>query len=508
MLSVLRFLSSQKTLLTVALIVAAALLLALIGFHIPMRLDGDQSLYMFGARQMSEGVVLYRDFWDIKAPGVYVFYWLAGTLFGFTPFGLHLLEAIWLAIAGVLTYRLCAIATNGSRLALLGPFFSLGAFFAAATPWHLTQPDGLATVPLTFAAWAIVEPRFRQGRPVVGWILAGVGAGLSAMFVTASAIVVLSFVLTAAIIAWRLPATGVQISATKKFGGFLLGLVAFLLIPIIWFASLGALQEYLWTVATYPVAAQSEFVRDVSKLARSVRWFIESVLVLIPAALLGVFAAVRGTLARDSRAHVGLLMSAWFVGGFVALLVQYHYSWQFHFNHFFVPVGVLTAMGLAEAVRVVRTQDGRLVAGAFLVVAVCFPLLLVKKVISGSEAYQSAHDFEDSVKQGLATAVASDSVYVLGDPRVLMAAGYSQPVRENGWALEVLLQKQWKGFSESLRQSSPVYIYMARSYPALLARNAPELKEWIEQEYTGIHTDDAAGTWYRRNDVSFPTHNP
>ena len=71
---------------------------------------------------------------------------------------------------------------------------------------------------------------------------------------------------------------------------------------------------------------------------------IASVIVLIPGALIGGLTTVREIWARDSRALVGLLMCAWFVGGFGALLLQYHYSWQFHFNHFFVPVGVLTAV--------------------------------------------------------------------------------------------------------------------------------------------------------------------
>ena len=164
-----------------------------------MPLNGDQGLYFFGARLMSDGLVLYQDFWDIKPPGVYAFYWLAGTLFGFTATGLHILELIWLSLAATLAYRLCAIATNESRLAYLGPLFTVGAYYVAATPWHLTQPDGLVTLPLSFASWAITEPHLRHRRPVYAWILAGIGAGLSAMFVTASALVVVAFVLAALI---------------------------------------------------------------------------------------------------------------------------------------------------------------------------------------------------------------------------------------------------------------------------------------------------------------------
>jgi hypothetical protein len=507
-MSFLRLARVNERWLTAALAFAVALLFVLMCLRLPMRLDGDQSLYFFGARQMSQGMVLYRDFWDIKPPGVYAFYWVAGTLFGYSAVGLHILELIWLSLAAVLIYRLCSIATGGSRLALLGPFFTVGAYFVAATPWHLTQPDGLLTLPLTFSAWAISEPRFRRGNPVLGWILAGVGAGFSAMFVTASALVVFAFVATAALVTMWTVSPDVRISGAKRLGGFLLGLGAFLLIPVLWFASLGALADYVWTTVSYPVAAQAEFSRDIPKLVGSVRWFLEAVELLIPCALIGGLATLREARVRDSSALVGLLMCTWFVGGFAALLLQYHYSWQFHFNHFFVPAGIFTVIGLAEVVRVMRNRDGRVLSIALLILALGFPLLLVKKVLLKGDVDLSAQTYEDSVKRGLAAAASGDSLYVLGDPRVLFAAGHSQPVKENGWALEVLLPDQWKDFSESLRESRPVYIYVTRGYPELLARNAPELQDWISRDYVSIHTDDVDGTWYRRRDLTPPIRTP
>ena len=192
----------------------------------------------------------------------------------------------------------------------------------------------------------------------------------------------------------------------------------------------------------------------------------------------------------------------WLGAGCVALLVQYHYSWQFHFNHFFVPVGVLAVIGLAEILRVARSREGRVVGVALLILALGFPLLLVKKVISRRAPESAENAYQDSVRRGLSAAEADDSVYVLGDPRVMLAAGHPQPVKENGWALEVLLPHQWKDFSEALRRSEPGYLYVTRGYPELLAQNAPELQEWIAREYESIHTDAVDGTWFRRRNAS------
>ena len=45
---------------------------------------GDQALFTLGGRALAEGAVLYRDFWELKQPGILYFYFLAGQMFGFT----------------------------------------------------------------------------------------------------------------------------------------------------------------------------------------------------------------------------------------------------------------------------------------------------------------------------------------------------------------------------------------------------------------------------------------
>lgn len=44
-----------------------------------------------GAINLSEGGVLYQDYWDNKQPGLFWFYGLAGMLFGCIELGIHLL---------------------------------------------------------------------------------------------------------------------------------------------------------------------------------------------------------------------------------------------------------------------------------------------------------------------------------------------------------------------------------------------------------------------------------
>ena len=61
----------------------------------------DQVVAMIGAKTIAAGGTLYLDFWDNKMPGLFWFYCLAGHLFGYTEFGVHLLELIWMLVFAV-----------------------------------------------------------------------------------------------------------------------------------------------------------------------------------------------------------------------------------------------------------------------------------------------------------------------------------------------------------------------------------------------------------------------
>src|SRR5258705_260145 len=56
----------------------------------PLPFTGDQALFAAGARQLARGDVLYRDFWDVKQPGIYLWYLGGGSLFRYREVALHL----------------------------------------------------------------------------------------------------------------------------------------------------------------------------------------------------------------------------------------------------------------------------------------------------------------------------------------------------------------------------------------------------------------------------------
>lgn len=44
----------------------------------PQPFAWDQALFAINARVLNDGGALYRDAWDVKQPGIYLFYWLGG----------------------------------------------------------------------------------------------------------------------------------------------------------------------------------------------------------------------------------------------------------------------------------------------------------------------------------------------------------------------------------------------------------------------------------------------
>ncbi len=84
-------------------VTAVALAIGILGWvNLPMPLHGDAALYQLGAKALADGEMLYRDFWDLKQPGIYLFHWLAGSLFGFTETGLHAFELLYLTAFSIL----------------------------------------------------------------------------------------------------------------------------------------------------------------------------------------------------------------------------------------------------------------------------------------------------------------------------------------------------------------------------------------------------------------------
>src|SRR3954453_20943329 len=115
------------------------LVVGLLGLAQP--LSGDQGLFFVIARQLRDGDVLYRDVTDMKQPFIFLFYLVAGGLFGWTAVGVHFLELLWwLAFSVVLAVTVGPTFRHPVVRAVLPASVGI-AYYLGVTYYDLSQVE-------------------------------------------------------------------------------------------------------------------------------------------------------------------------------------------------------------------------------------------------------------------------------------------------------------------------------------------------------------------------------
>ena len=110
----------------------------------------DQSVFLLAGRALSQGVMPYTGFWDIKPPGLFVAYLLPGSLAFAWPGAAALLDLAALALAVVAAVRLLGQWGNAAAGAAAAVILT-GLWIFAGDWWDLGQGERLA-VPLLLLA--------------------------------------------------------------------------------------------------------------------------------------------------------------------------------------------------------------------------------------------------------------------------------------------------------------------------------------------------------------------
>lgn len=139
----------------------------------------DQGVFATAADILVRGGVPYRDFWDVKPPGVFYTYWASFVLFGRSTPAPRAFDILWTLATAT------AIWALGLRLApprehrrfacfisLLAAFLFLLRYVAGNTYWNTTQADGFASLPLCLAVAALIGAEDRKHN----WLALACGA--------------------------------------------------------------------------------------------------------------------------------------------------------------------------------------------------------------------------------------------------------------------------------------------------------------------------------------------
>ena len=475
-------------------------------------LDGiDQALFRLGADALTRGAQLYTDFWDVKQPGIYWFYALAGRLFSADPTqGLlvdevRTLNMLWLVASGMVATRIVRMVQPTRWIWVLTPVVTLLPF-CLRLDWTSTgQVESLVMLPMMLIIVLGLTARTVRSDAMAMLLVAAAGLLACVVAVFKLALAPIALALLAIGIGARvreryrdLPARSRAFTAALALAGviFAAGLAA---------ASLPFLsgrdpQLFFWTQFLYPFQAISMLQGPpLSKLFWAVLQVLSGVVFLLPAALLGAVVVFRSP---DSGRHqLGWACLAWMVLTVLAVIAQ-RLSWHgYHFVTLIWPIGILATVGLAQLrdVRLPRAARGAVLAVLLLglLIAASRPLLrgpAPASFLPESSGYLrqlpdvSRQIRQDSCRTGIA----------FSSPAFLLAAGLEAATSISGQLGWILLPTQWEALFRELRQRKPRFAYLDQGqFTAALGVRAPLLLDWLHHEYEPIGTDSFGGRWYR-----------
>ena len=486
-------------------IATLAVVLALGLLSLPLPIGGDQALFIVGARQISGGAVLYKDFWELNQPGIYLFNLIAGLSFGFNEIGTRLFELLWMVAFSVLAIQTSKSEFASAWAARAVPVLSIGVFYAVSTPRLLTQKESLVGPVLYLLLWILVKRAKSRW-----WVFA---AGVLSSVILATKILYLPLVLMFWLIAFW-DRSVLSVKGLRRFSAdvavpALLGLLLPISVLVGYFAYQGALREFVQTTLVIPPKVVSLHQNPSTVLIESTQWFLSVWAPLLGLAAFGVLARAR----ELNRFTLGL--TGWGLLGLLIIPIQRTSGWDYHFLVSMIPIGFLAALGLdsLEVSRQAGLRRAAIAAGLVLALSTSAATLTYKVMLMAKHGLafsgKSLLEWQGEVYPKYARMVAEveflsepglvlDRAYVLGDPRYLYLSGRDQPVPLNGWSPEWFLPEQWDELARQIESVRPEHFFVENYNIPLLKKNGKQLEQVLEDHYS-IRKQVEGGIWYEIN---------
>lgn len=501
--------------------IAFAVVILLMAVYLPFPLKGDQAMFLYGARALSEGARLYSEFWDMKQPGIYWFYRVAGELFGFDQVGLHMLELVWfVALAIVLTAWLAPALRHHALIAWIS-LYSAGVAYGT-TYWESVyggQVEFLVALPIAATLYLLSKPAESVSQRTSFVALAGACTAVVAIFklilvIIPAALIVL--IVLRAILFRKASVRRVFLEQLIPIGvGFFVVLA--LVIAYLWVQ--GSLGDAYWANFVYPTLALEAFPHAPPwRMRASIETFLGAMWPLIPLVILGVLDGVR------RRSFHVLALVVWIGAAAGAVLIQLLSWWLYHFALFVVPFGLLALLGIDACLVWLSGRSMSAFASSMAVtllcavpIAICVLLPTLRQLdrvwLSGAPPWSSLQSFAsradptvNALREGAtfldAPNAAAGPIGVLGDPRVIWVTDRRPVLQINGWTY--FLPGQLAAEAAALRQTRPPYVYVSSYLEHLHTNGTPVLYQTLNELYRQRSTDTARGTWYVRRDLIEP----
>lgn len=498
------------------LIYAAALAivagLGVLNLHFPF--VADQIVVLTGAKTIADGGTLYVDFWDNKMPGLFWFYQVAGTWFGYTEFGVHLLDLIWMLVFSVALIVCLRTYLLVPWMSAMVPLAIIGTYYVAVDPFHLTQLEGLVGFPIFLPAWHASRIASNGNISKVSFFLSGVFAGVTVVFklVFVPLLVVLWVIASLhAVFQHRMSLRSIVVNIWLPVT---LGVTIVLGIVAAKFWLDGALWELYWTAFKYPPAAlDASPPAPYLRFFRSLMFFISFFMVWT----LFIVLAIAEWWYSD-RNVLTSMMIGWLIVGIALIFIQRFSWWPYHFLTLFTPAGILGVRGLCILPRALLSRGfiDKTMAVIIAIALFCpavfaqapsaalklniYLEIFVEKKGDGDDLRRAvspeyAH-IERSVQFLSSDTARPGKIYVLGDPLFYYISGRRPALPIIGWSWDYFLQSQWVHIPRQLEAALPPYIYVSKKGRKMMEIRQAGVREFINAQYIPFSAD-SEGTWYQ-----------
>ncbi|WP_433556396.1 hypothetical protein ACQPWY_29670 [Pseudonocardia xinjiangensis] len=452
---------------------------------------GDQAVYALIGRQILHGQALYTDIWDIKQPGVFLWYGLAD-LTGLGEIGTRALDVVAAFAFGACVHVLLRGRLTTPWVRRMLTALATAVLLLAAGPGDFGQLEMLCLVPAT-GAFALVAAEPRRAPTWRRIVLAGLCVGVVGVFK-----LLLAGVVGLALLVYLV----LHLGGRRRFAAVPV-VVAAALVPVgltlAWLATQGAFGAalHVWLVEALEMGSapgSRDPARVLEGLGRYVLWMFPVV----------VLAAWQAATAWRRRDPLDLAMGAFVLLDVLAIATQFAWWYQWYFVS--APLVVLALRRLD--VLAPRLWGPR---WAVLLAALCLPMLAhaaswaLPTVLDGGGFTAASRDRidervagYDTIRTELAAAGvrAGGSLYVVGDPLYNMLAGAPLVVRFDGWTYDLMTDGQWREIATEVGAVEPAVVMVDADAREWVADRGQDLQQVLARDYVRYRTS-AEGTWYR-----------
>lgn len=484
--------------------------------NLPTPLGGDQALFLTGAKEIAKGKILYKDFWDMKPPGIYYFYYLGGLVFGFSEIGIHIFELLfWVLLSFILikAFRFSNTFENKSIVSL-SPLFTVGIYYSFSYSFTLTQVEGLVNVflflTLFMALMALKSTKKKFFFMSISGLIGFVVLTFKLMFLP----IIGSFWLSIFFILIFRQKEKFRIIIRQFLIPLILGIFIPAIILFIYYVKLNLLNITYWTFFVYPPRALNEIpLGDFAKLYELFLFYVNNFYPILALAIFGIFISV---LHKKDLLSINLFL--WLIWAIIIIILTRVSWWKYHLYLLNIPVGIFSLVTIDLIWSSIKKHDlinswkGKTILLItmllFFLPALHSNLKKVKffsKYISTKtnekrmELYARYDNKYKYVIKNINILMKRNSldgnIWVAGSPLFYYVSGRDQAIATPGWILEELLHEQWDGLIMQLKKNRPSYIFIDDAYEKFIPNVSPETVWFIKKNYT-VLSNTKDGIWY------------